>query len=469
MAITEQELHPAGPGAWQTVGGPLLTLAAIALIVMLGLSGFRIPNPPAILLLVVAFSAFYGGTRSGMVSAVIAWVFFAYYFSIPDRPFQYAGENFTRVVMWAVTTPAMAVMIGFLRRRSERIHELTSKNLALETQITQRKRAEEEVRLLQAMAVAVGETADLYSALEVVLRKVCESTGWLVGQAWMQGETGRLECVPAWHTSVSGLESFRKTSLDMTFAPGVGLPGQAWTSRRPVWARDVTHEGNFPRARAALQVGLRAGLAVPVMSGAEVIAVLEFFVREPRDEDEHLAGIVSSIAIQLGSMIRRKHTEQALHRSENQLRAIIDAEPECVKIVAGDGTLLQMNAAGLAMIEAGSAEQVIGKSVFGILTPEYREPFRTFMENVLSGNKGTFEFEIIGFKGTHRWLETHAVSMPNDRGGPPVMLWWASCSSTSTVSNTSMTASGTRRATTCFARLPSGWEEPFAAATPWRA
>ncbi len=422
MAITEQELHPAGPGVWQTVGGPLLTVAAIAFIMMLGLSGFRIPNPPAILLLVVTFSAFYGGTRSGLVSAVIAWTFFAYYFSIPGQPFQYAGENFSRVMMWAVTTPAMAVMIGFLRRRSERIHELTSKNLALETQIIQRKRAEEEVRLLQTIAVAVGEAHDLYSALEVVLRKVCESTGWLVGQAWMQGETGRLECVPAWHASAAGLEPFRKASLDMTFSPGVGLPGQAWAVKKPVWVRDVTQEGNFPRTMAALQSGLKAGLGVPVTADGEVIAVLEFFVREPRNEDDHLAGIVSSIAVQLGSMIGRKHTEQALRRSENQLRAIIDAEPECVKIVAGDGTLLQMNAAGLAMIEAGSAEQVIGKSVIGILSPEYREPFRTFMENVLSGNKGTIEFEIIGLKGTHRWLESHAVSMPNDRGGPPVML-----------------------------------------------
>jgi len=111
-----------------------------------------------------------------------------------------------------------------------------------------------------------------------------------------------------------------------------------------------------------------------------------------------------------------------LRRSENQLRAIVDAEPECVKIVAADGTLLQMNAAGLAMIEASRPEQVIGKSIFGLLLPEYREPFRAFIENVLRGNKGKMEFEMIGFKGTHRWMETHSVAMPNDRGGPPVML-----------------------------------------------
>ncbi len=422
MAITEQELHPAGPGAWKTVGGPLLTITAIALIEILVLTGFRIPNPPAVLLLVVAFAAFHGGMRSGLVSAVIAWAFFAYHFSIPGRPFEYAGENFARVMMWAITTPAMAVMIGFLRRRSERIHDLASRNLTLENQIAQRKRAEEEVRLLQTMMMAVAEAEDLYSALEMVLRKVCESTGWLVGQAWMPGETGRLECVPAWHAGAAGLESFRKTSLDMTFAPGVELPGRAWTLKKPVWVRDISREGNFPRAGVILQSGLKAGLAVPAMAENEVIAVLEFFVREPRDEDEHFVGIVSSIGTQLGSMIRRKRAEEALRRSENQLRAIIDTEPECVKIVDADGTLLQMNAAGLAMIEAGRPEQVIGKSIFNLLLPEYREPFRTHVENVLRGKKAEMEFEIVGLKGAHRWLEMHSVAMPSDRGGPPVML-----------------------------------------------
>ena len=189
-----------------------------------------------------------------------------------------------------------------------------------------------------------------------------------------------------------------------------------------MWIRDLTQEENFACAKVVMQSDLKAGLGVPVMEGNEVIAVLEFFVREPREEDGHLTGIVSSIATQLGSMIQRKHAEAALRRSENQLRTIVDAEPECVKIVDADGMLLQMNAAGLAMIEASRPEQVIGKSIFGLLLPEYREPFRAFVDNVLRGNKGKMEFEMIGLKGTHRWMETHSVAMPNDRGGPPVML-----------------------------------------------
>src|SRR3989344_5007963 len=175
MAITGQELRSAKPNIWRNLSGPLLAVS------------------------VVAFSAFYGGMVSGMASAAMAWLYFAYFFSIPGQPFHYAGENFARVAMWAVTTPAMALMIGFLKSRAMHVSSLTAINTTLKVQMIERQRAEDEVRLLQTVTVAVGEADDLYSALEVVLRKVCESTGWLVGQAWMLGETGRIECVPARH------------------------------------------------------------------------------------------------------------------------------------------------------------------------------------------------------------------------------------------------------------------------------
>src|SRR3989338_1444002 len=56
--------------------------------------------------------------------------------------------------------------------------------------ITQRQRAEEEISLLQSATLAVSEAADLPSALQVVLEKVCEATGWAVGEAWVPSADG---------------------------------------------------------------------------------------------------------------------------------------------------------------------------------------------------------------------------------------------------------------------------------------
>jgi len=49
-------------------------------------------------------------------------------------------------------------------------------------------------------------------------------------------------------------------------------------------------------------------------------------------------------------------SKQKLEKSERHLRAIYNTEPECIKILGPKGELLDINPAGLAMIEADSLE-----------------------------------------------------------------------------------------------------------------
>ncbi|QIR41612.1 PAS domain S-box protein [Tolypothrix sp. PCC 7910] len=114
---------------------------------------------------------------------------------------------------------------------------------------------------------------------------------------------------------------------------------------------------------------------------------------------------------------RLQHTELNLRQSENRLRAIIDAEPECLKLIARDGKLLEINASGLAMLELETAETLIGQPVAATISPEYREAFESLHERVCQGQKGTLEYEIVGSRGTRRWLETHAVPLRKEADG----------------------------------------------------
>src|SRR3712207_719365 len=82
-----------------------------------------------------------------------------------------------------------------------------------------------------------------------------------------------------------------------------------------------------------------------------------------------------------------------------------------------DGSLLEMNPAGLSMIEADSLEQVRGKPVYGYIAPEHRVDYVALTERVLRGGSGMLEFELVGLKGTRRWLETHAVPLRDAHGG----------------------------------------------------
>jgi len=117
----------------------------------------------------------------------------------------------------------------------------------------------------------------------------------------------------------------------------------------------------------------------------------------------------------LEDITKRKRTEEELRASEQFRRLIIENEPECVKLVGLDGSLIEMNPAGLKMIEANSLDDVKGKPVINLVVPEHRHAFHNLQKKVMEGKSGCLEFEIVGLKGTRRWLETHAVPFRDER------------------------------------------------------
>lgn len=105
----------------------------------------------------------------------------------------------------------------------------------------------------------------------------------------------------------------------------------------------------------------------------------------------------------------RKRVAQALRQREEFLRRLIDTAPMCIKVVAADGTLLQMNSSGARMLDAKSSAQLEGKCVYDVVARPYRQVFRRFNERICRGTKGSLQFEIVGINGTRRFMETHAA------------------------------------------------------------
>jgi PAS domain S-box-containing protein len=188
--------------------------------------------------------------------------------------------------------------------------------------ITQRKRAQEEINLLQTMTLAITGADDFQSALGIALKKVCEFTGWVLGEAWAPNiDSEVLECSPAWYSSLSGLEEFRSRSTELKFPLGVGFPGRVWELRRPEWIWDISNETelNFIRKYIALDHGLNTGLAIPILAKNQVVAIITFFMQKPNDDDQRLLGLITAIATQLGSVMQRKRQEQEIYRVNQEL------------------------------------------------------------------------------------------------------------------------------------------------------
>ena len=174
------------------------------------------------------------------------------------------------------------------------------------TDITERKQAEEAikqqtqlVRLLHESAVSANQAQEVEDALRGCVEAVCTYNSWPVGHVYVcpPNDPDTLVSADIWHLDdPDHFATFRQISEEITFARGIGLPGRVLESGEPEWIVDVTKDKNFPRAKLAGDIGVKAGFAVPVMVGDEVTAVMEFFAAEAIDPEESLLSALDNVA-----------------------------------------------------------------------------------------------------------------------------------------------------------------------------
>ena len=163
MLALRQSLSAAASGKnlWATV---LMTTLAAGLFEVFSSQLFFIPNPPTVLIAMVVFAAYHAGIRAGLISAVIATLYFAHFFAIPGQPFHYTADNLMRVLVWAVATPAIAVMVGILQRRSARLFQREKVYGILTTHLADRAASVGELRRLNDQIRMVTDNAPTHIA-----------------------------------------------------------------------------------------------------------------------------------------------------------------------------------------------------------------------------------------------------------------------------------------------------------------
>ena len=112
--------------------------------------------------------------------------------------------------------------------------------------------------------------------MQTCLDSVCALTKWPVGHFYILAGDAPNELAPTtiWHLdSPEMFETFRAVTEATRLPSGTGLPGRVLESGKPAWITDVMRDPNFPRARMANDLGIRAGFAFPVLVGAEVVGV----------------------------------------------------------------------------------------------------------------------------------------------------------------------------------------------------
>jgi PAS domain S-box-containing protein len=192
--------------------------------------------------------------------------------------------------------------------------------LAFVLDLTERKRAEDRLRVQHTVAQVLAEAATIEEVTPRILRAMGECLGWDVGALWrVDREAEALRCVELWHKASIEIPEFERADWQFTFNPGVGLPGRVWSSLKPAYISDVVPDKNLPRGPIAEREGLHAAIGFPILLGSEVLGVIEFFSREIKQPDQELLDMVATIGSQIGQFIERKRAEEALMRSKDYL------------------------------------------------------------------------------------------------------------------------------------------------------
>ncbi|HLG03803.1 MAG TPA: response regulator [Bacteroidia bacterium] len=198
----------------------------------------------------------------------------------------------------------------------------------LEKNIAGRKEADDAlvieasyVKLLEEIATAANESPSLDHVAQIALHKICALTKWPVGHLYIKNNANN-EFVSSklWHlNNPDKYKVFKEISESYVFKPGIGLPGRVVESKGPAWIVDVTKDSNFPRAKIANDLGVRAAFGFPVLANSEVVAVFEFFLDSPQEPDIQLLKVTNAIGTQLGRVVERQLTIQAIKEREDDL------------------------------------------------------------------------------------------------------------------------------------------------------
>jgi diguanylate cyclase (GGDEF)-like protein/PAS domain S-box-containing protein len=241
------------------------------------------------------------------------------------------------------------------------------------------------VGLLGAVAAAANEAEEPVQALRDTIRHVCAFTGWPVGHAYVVHTTGALEATALWHQQgVDSLVGFRTASDRVQLSAGVGLPGRVLASGLPAWIVDVAGDANFPRGDAAVAAGLRAAFAFPVLLGADVAAVLEFFCVDAVLPDDRFLDVIGHLGRQLGQVFERDRAHAALTASEARTRQILDSAGDAFIGLDRHGLVTAWNQQAEVMF-GWTRDMALGQRVAEmIIPPEHRAAHEVGMARFLA-------------------------------------------------------------------------------------
>jgi len=209
----------------------------------------------------------------------------------------------------------------------------------------------------------------------------------------------------------------------LRIAPNMGSCGTAAFLREPVYTEDTATDVLWEDCRdIAVRNGLRAIWSTPVLGDNNaVLGTFAMYYGEPRlPSPEHIQLI--DMAVQMARVaIEAKRSDDALRKSEDRVRLVIDTIPAMAWSVLPDGTVDFLNQRWLDYAGV-SLEQYVNAPTDAIHPEDVQRVLEKWAAAMAVGESYEDEMRLRRADGEYRWFLIRTVPLRDEQGN--IVKWY---------------------------------------------
>jgi PAS domain S-box-containing protein len=271
--------------------------------------------------------------------------------------------------------------------------------------VTPRKRAAAQLQVLLEIVHLLSISPDLPSAINAILRALCEFSRWPVGELWRPQPDGTVEVTSAVHRPdfAAGAE-FQRDVAGLTLQVNPGRLAEIAASG-PAFVTDLAADAGLFRAKAAARAGLRSAFIIPLGHAGETPAFLTFFLTGDQAPNGHWTTLARMLAGELGAVFQRE-------RQQAHLETFFAHSPDLHCVTTTEGMLKRVNPAWTQALGFAPGD-LLGRPLAEFVHPDDRARLLESLAALARGEEVTaFEARHLTRDGTERWILWNATPLP---------------------------------------------------------
>jgi PAS domain S-box-containing protein len=280
--------------------------------------------------------------------------------------------------------------------------------IGLCTDITRRKQAEEQVRLDEARLqslynISQYKPKDMRDLWDFALEEATNLTGSKVGWLGAYRPDRQTLKVITWSKEVRKDDRIKNRPLEFPIEKG-GIWAEAIRSGQPLIINDYKARDPRKKGTPPGHIELVRLLAMPIVSEDKTV----YLIVAANKEKDYDATDVRQLTLLLDPVLKiveRQRAEEALKRSEEKYRELVENLNDVLYTIKADGTITYVSPTIQTVLGYTPAE-LIGTDFALLVFPDDLDRIRRAFEDILRGRLYPSEYRIFAKNGEVRWIRT---------------------------------------------------------------